>query len=326
MHIFFIFFASLLCAIGFILALPKVPGLKSAFIQRGIPALGGIAVGLAFFLVSLFFLWRESAFSKEGVGILLASFLMLIFGIADDRKEFSVGAKVCTQTAAALLLISFGVRTQIIYIGVALNTVVTLVWILGVTNSFNHLDIIDGLAGTAAIISTAAFLFLAKLSAGPATFLLLVALLGSVCGFLKYNLPAAKIYLGNAGSHFIGFVIAAAAITISYAPMDRKIALVSPLLILGLPILDTVFLMLVRMKKRKLPFMKSNDHIATRLLRMGLSPRRVLFLMGGWGLVCALAGIVISRLTNILALLVIIVVSAISVVVVSYAGRVAVDD
>ena len=154
-----------------------------------------------------------------------------------------------------------------------------------------HLDVMDGLAGMAAVICLASFVFLAIVKGDIFLFVLAITLLGGLCVFLKYNLPEAKIYLGNTGSHFIGFILAAMAMVVHYAPMERKVALMSPLLILGLPIFDTAFVIFIRLAQGRSPFKKSNDHIATRLLKMNLSKWQALLLMSGWGLVCALLGI-----------------------------------
>ncbi|MDD2702966.1 MAG: hypothetical protein PHC33_03020, partial [Candidatus Omnitrophica bacterium] len=104
--------------------------------------------------------------------------------------------------------------------------------------------------------------------------------------------------MGNAGSHYAGFILAAVALIGKYANMERKIALLSPLFILGLPILDTVFLIIVRMSKKKAPFNKSDDHIYLRLLRRGYSKRKALLGLLGICCVLSLCGILLSRVSS----------------------------
>ncbi|MGA2775323.1 MAG: MraY family glycosyltransferase [Candidatus Omnitrophota bacterium] len=320
-----IFFISAIVTITFIEFLRKFPAITNGFMQQGVPAIGGLSMGAMFFILAPAIFLQKGIFPKEAQGILLASFFMFIFGIIDDKKRLSVVVKAIMQIIAALILVAFGVKTQIIYIGTTANIIITLIWLIGITNSFNHLDIMDGLAAVAAAICVGAFLFLTALKTDIFPITLAVILIGGLSGFLRYNLPQAKVYLGNTGSHFIGFIIAAMAITISYATIERKIALISPLLILGLPIFDTAFVIFMRILKRKSPFMKSNDHIATRLLRIGLSKWQTLLLMGGWGMLCAFSGI--SLCLNLLpGLLLIAAVLMLSLAVFLYAARAAIND
>lgn len=294
--------------------------------QHGVPAIGGLAIGAMVFIAAPLFLVRNGIFSKEGNGILLASLVMLIFGVIDDKKNLSVIAKAITQIIAALILVIFGVRTHIIYIGTIANIIITLIWIIGITNSFNHLDVMDGLAAFAAVICLVSFLFLAMVKGDIFLFVLTTTLLGGLCGFLKYNLPEARIYLGNTGSHFIGFILAAMAMVVHYAPMGRKIALISPLLILWLPIFDTAFVIFIRLVQRRSPFKKSNDHIATRLLKMNLSKWQALLLMSGWGLVCALLGISLTYFSVVTWPFFIAAAFILSAAIFLYAGKAAIND
>lgn len=321
-----IFLVSIITTLLFIELLRKSPAVNKGFMQHGVPAIGGLGIGVAFFIAAPLFLIRNGIFSKEGEGILLASLVMFIFGVIDDRNNLSVIAKAITQVIAASILLVFGVRTHIIYIGSIANIIITLIWVIGITNSFNHLDVMDGLSGVASVICLASFLFLAMVKGDILLFVLTITLLGGLCGFLKYNLPEAKIYLGNTGSHFIGFILAAMAMIVHYAPMVRKVALISPLLILGLPIFDTAFVIFIRLIQGRSPFMKSNDHIATRLLKMDLSKWQALLLMGGWGLVCALLGVSLTQFSVITWPFLIVIVSILSVAVFLYAGRAVVND
>lgn len=308
-----------------ILILRRISLKYNFLVSRGIPHVGGLAVGVSFILVSLSAFFIYGIFPRQAIGIIAASLLMLIFGIIDDRCELSVSAKFIVQAFAASALITLGVRTQIVYIGDALNILITLLWILGVTNAINHLDIMDGLAGGAALIASLAFSFLAILSGDVKIIVLALSLAGATLSFLLYNLPPAKIYMGNAGSHLLGFVLAAVAIIISYAPIERKIALLSPILILGLPLFDTTFLILMRMLKRKSIFRKSNDHIVLRFLKKGHSKNRTLFYMLTFGLFSALSGIILVWASNILGLVIVVSIFAVSLLLMRNMSKVIVD-
>jgi UDP-GlcNAc:undecaprenyl-phosphate GlcNAc-1-phosphate transferase len=223
---------------------------------------------------------------------------MLLFGLFDDHKELSIKTKFLVQIIAASVLIASGVRTQIIYIGDLANIGITLIWVIGITNAFNHLDITDGLAAGVAIIASGAFFIVSFFNQDIPSLVLTLALLSGVCSFLVYNLPPAKIYMGNSGSHFLGFVLSAIALLINYAPMEREIALLSPILILGLPIFDTVFVSLVRLKKHILPFKKSGDHLALLLLKSGYSEKKALATMFSLTLIFSISGVVLTRISN----------------------------
>jgi UDP-GlcNAc:undecaprenyl-phosphate GlcNAc-1-phosphate transferase len=295
---------SLIALSGFLLGAFLINTLKkfslshNLLILKGIPLVGGIGIGVSFILVSLFSLAVYKYLSKEIIGVIASSGIMLAFGIIDDWHELSVWAKFLVQIIATTLLIFFGVRTQIVYIGNPLNIIVTFIWVLGITNAFNHLDVMDGVAGGTAIIVGAAFFVISILNGDIRSAILSLILAGVVFSFFLYNRPPAKIYMGNAGSHLLGFILAAIALTISYAPLERKVALLSPLFILGLPIFDTSFLVLIRLINKNLPFKKSNDHLALRFLALGYSKKKALFIMLGLCLFFCLSGIIISLASN----------------------------
>jgi UDP-GlcNAc:undecaprenyl-phosphate GlcNAc-1-phosphate transferase len=309
----------------FIFILKKLTFKYNILISQRVPQIGGIAVGLSFILTCLFVFFVNSILPKEAIGIIVAATLMLIFGIIDDTRELSIMAKLLVQIIAVSLLIFFGVRTQIVYIGNIPNILITLLWILGITNAFNHLDIMDGLAGGSATIISLVFLFLAILSGDIKIIVLALSLTGAICNFLIYNLPPAKVYMGNSGSHLLGFVLASIALIISYAPMERKIALLSPILILGLPIFDTAFLIFMRIRKEKSIFKKSNDHLALRFLKKGYSKYKTLFFMLSFGLLSSLSGILLTQVPNSLGLVIIASVATVSLAIARNMSRVVID-
>jgi UDP-GlcNAc:undecaprenyl-phosphate GlcNAc-1-phosphate transferase len=310
----------------FLLFLFKKLSLRyNLLVSGGIPHIGGIAVGLAFILTSLLVFLALRFLPKEALGILIASSLLLVFGILDDLHELSIQAKFLLQLACACILVLFGVRTQIVYIGNTLNILITLVWVLGITNAFNHLDILDGLAGSTAATIAIAFLYLSILHPNPRVIILALTLSASILSFLFLNLPPAKIYLGNSGSHFLGFILGALAIGIGHATLERKIALLSPILILGLPIFDTAFLILMRLRKEKSIFKKSNDHLALRLLKKGHTKPRALAFMFLLCLFFVLSGMLLTKLPNPIGLVIVGLAAIVSLVVTKDMGRVVID-
>ncbi|MFH1202391.1 MAG: MraY family glycosyltransferase [Candidatus Omnitrophota bacterium] len=310
----------------FFIALLKKPALKyKILVPQGIPLIGGITMGISFLVACLIVLRLYGGLPQKTWGMIAASFIMLAFGIIDDWKELSILAKFTVQIIAASLLVLSGTRTQIVNIGNTANIIITFLWLLGISNAFNHLDIMDGLAAGAAIIVSCSFLTISILNNDIQNAILSLALSGVILSLLIYNLPPAKIYMGNAGSHFLGFILAAYALAISYAPLERKAALFSPLLILGLPIFDTAFLILVRIMRKKLPFKKSNDHLALLFLAAGYSKKRILWIMFGLGAFFSLCGILISQASNQLGLAVIVGALMIGLVITKKMSRVAVN-
>ncbi|MFC1658851.1 MraY family glycosyltransferase [Candidatus Omnitrophota bacterium] len=293
---------------------------------QGIPLIGGLGMGLSFALVCLFIFLFYGDLSRESFGIIFASLIMLIFGMIDDRREFSITAKFLIQIIATSLLVLFGIRTQIIYIGAPLNLIITFIWVLAITNAFNHLDVVDGVAAGCAIITACAFFAVALVNTDIKIAILSLSLIAAAFSFFIHNFPPAKIYMGNSGSHFLGFVLAAIALSISYAPIERKIALLSPVLILGFPIFDTAFLILMRLIKSKSIFKKSNDHLALRLLSLGHSKKKALFFMLALSLFFSLSGVLLSQSSNATGTIIILLVVIMCLYAAKKIGRVSIYD
>lgn len=276
--------------------LQKRPSL-SRLSNRGVPRLGGIAIFMATlfggFLVNLW--WR--GIPLDGfIGIFAGGALVLLLGFLDDVKEFSPYIKLTGQLCAVVILLAFGIRTRIYFIPVWLNFVVTGLWILGIINAFNLLDILDGLAGGFAVIISFTFLLLGALTNNFLVSLYAVCLTGAVLGFLFYNFPPARVFMGDSGCMFIGFVLSGLAISVSYAPQTGKeVALLAPILILGVPIYDLLFLSVMRFRGGKSIIRKSQDHLALRIMKMGLGEKKTLFVMYSLcGLFC-ICGILVTR-------------------------------
>ncbi|MDD5281458.1 MAG: MraY family glycosyltransferase [Candidatus Omnitrophica bacterium] len=259
--------------------------------SKGISIVGGFSIGLPCLFTGALVLCFSGCPEKGTIGILTASLLMFIFGVIDDWHELSIGAKIATQAIAICLLVLQGMQTHIIYIGNIPNIAITFIWIIGITNAFNHLDIMDGLAGLVAFVINLAFFVTGYVNGNMHVVVLTLALGGALASFLIFNLPPAKIYMGNSGSHFLGFLLASMALMDSYAPLERPIALLAPLFILGLPILDTCFLIIIRIRQRRSPFRKSDDNLAIRFLNSGYSKKKTLLIMFSMAAVFSLLGL-----------------------------------
>jgi UDP-GlcNAc:undecaprenyl-phosphate GlcNAc-1-phosphate transferase len=183
------------------LVLLRVASVRRHFlISQGVPLIGGISMGLAFFAG---FLWSGPSavnLPREMQGILIASVVMLIAGVLDDQRELSVIQKFGVQLIAATILVTFGVRTNFVYVGDLWNIVVSLLWLIGITNAINLLDVMDGLAGGTSLVIISGFCVISAMNGDFLTLTLACVLGGTVLGFWIFNVPPAKVYMGNSGS------------------------------------------------------------------------------------------------------------------------------
>ena len=309
----------------FVFFLKKLALKYKLLILQGIPLVGGMGMWLSFILMCLFGFSLYGSLSNEAIGIIISSLIMLIFGVIDDWRELSIMAKFLVQIVAISFLIFFEIRTRIVYIGDLFNIIITFIWVIGITNAFNHLDVMDGLASGTAIIISFTFFIISLLNSDIKSAILSLSLAVTSFSFLIYNLPPARVYMGNSGSHFLGFVLAAIALIINYAPLERKVALISPLLILGLPIFDTAFLILMRVGKKRLPFKKSNDHLPLRFLALGYSKKKTLLAMFAWCVFFCLCGIIVSQVANSSGIVIIVIVVLASLILAKKMSKVTID-
>ena len=235
--------------------------------------------------------------------ILSGGAIIFLIGLWDDFREFNPFTKISFQSIIALLTIFLGIHTTIARIPFYLNYVITFLWILLITNSVNLLDIMDGLASGISIFPLLGMISVSYLTGNTLIFNSSFILLSIILSFLIFNFPPAKLFLGNSGSSFLGFLFSLLVIPLSFAPEGHEIALITPLLLLGLPIYDTFFLILERWKKGKPFHKKSEDHLALLLLRKGWTKKKVLFFMYSLSALLSICGILLTILTNFQSIL-----------------------
>lgn len=217
--------------------------------------------------------WRGNAKAILVYG--LGSLVVLVLGLVDDRKKLSAFQKLGVQTVVALGVALGGERFELFELGAVPGVTVTVLWILAVTNAFNLLDHMDGLSAGVAALTSAAFLVVALQTGQYFIALLLVPFLGACLGFLVFNFPPAKIFLGDAGSLFIGFWLSC--LTISFTFYERAhhplYTYLVPLAVLAVPLFDTASVVFIRLKRRKPIFEGDTNHLAHRLTALGMSRR-----------------------------------------------------
>ena len=258
-----------------------------------IPLLGGLAIYGAFIAALLLFGSRYRL--NELVGILVGASLMSFLGMWDDRQGLSPLFKLIGQFLAASILVLSGV-----YIGTfpweALNIALTLVWIVVVTNAMNLLDNMDGLSGGVGAVAAIFFLLLAAMNDQYLVGALSAALVGACLGFLIYNFNPASIFMGDAGSLFLGFILAAVAIKLRFPEGVQIVTWMVPVLILGLPLFDTALVIVSRLRRGRNPLTTpGKDHVSHRLVAMGYTRREAVLICY---LICAGLGVIALFVTQ----------------------------
>lgn len=246
--------------------------------RKPTPYFGGVAIYLAFMLGLVCVVVIRRSVESKLLGLIVGGTIICGLGVLDDCWRLSVWTKLFGQTVAAVVLVMSGLRLEIVYLSPSLNVALSVLWIVGITNALNLIDIMDGLAASVAFVAAATFFFIAVPTGDLLTAVVSAGLAGACIGFVGYNWHPASIFMGDAGSLFLGFMLAAVSISTSYTATNN-IALLSPLLILAVPIYDTFYVSILRMAKGKNPFKGSRDHFALRLKAIGLRDQHVVVIV-----------------------------------------------
>lgn len=248
-----------------------------------IPRMGGLAIYLAFVAGLVFF----AGIDQKTTGILLGSTLIVAVGMVDDIRGVPAKVKLLVQIAAALVLVRFGIRIDfftnffnsegLIYLG-NLSIPMTVFWVVGITNTFNLIDGLDGLAAGISTISAITLSYVAYVNGMHEAALLTFMLAGACMGFLPFNFNPARLFMGDTGSLFLGFVLSAISID-GVIKGATALTMVVPILAMGLPIMDTTLAILRRIACGR-PIMEADkNHLHHKLLSAGLCQKRAVLLM-----------------------------------------------
>lgn len=276
------------------------------------PRIGGLAIFLGAFLGALY-LQPSHPHLPEIVG---GAFVILITGMLDDRFGIKPVIKLTGQLVAASFLVSSGLiieRITLPFIGMIdlglFSVLITVLWVVGITNAINLIDGLDGLATGVTTIALTSMFIMAMIDAQVMAAYLCIVLIGSNIGFLYHNFYPAKIYMGDTGSNFLGFMIAA----ISMLGLFKNIALFSfiiPIIVLAVPIFDTLFAIVRRAYNKESIMMADNKHIHYRLIEAGYSHRKTVLiiyafsaLFGAMAIIFSNASITTSLIVTIFILL-----------------------
>ena len=263
--------------------------------SKPIPTIGGLAVFLAFAVAVLLFA-KPSASTVAALG---GGLLLIIVGILDDIFDVRAIFKFLVQIAAAILVMSQGVRMDYInFFGTYIEFKIfaypiTLLWIVGLTNALNLIDGLDGLSCGIAAISCVA-LFLTSLGAGDPAIIMLTAILGGACiGFLPFNKFPAKIFIGDTGATFLGFMLSVISIQ-GLFKTHALLSFVAPFMILGVPIFDTLFAIFRRLLTGRHPFSPDRGHLHHRLIDLGFTQTQTVRILYAVSALLGIAAVILT--------------------------------
>ena len=252
------------------------------------PRIGGLAIYCGFMaaiLAMLNFAELTQEVANGVIGLLLGGTLIVIIGLIDDYKNLPAKVKLLGQILAACVVVYFDVRIDVItdpfgdYLYLEyLAAPATVFWIVGLTNTVNLIDGLDGLAAGVSTIASITIMLVALQEDVMIVALFTAALAGAALGFLRYNFNPAKIFMGDTGSMFLGFILAGISV-IGAVKCTATIALIVPILALGLPIMDTTFAIIRRYRGGVPIFKPDKGHLHHRLLDLGFSQRQAVLLM-----------------------------------------------
>ena len=262
--------------------------------EAPVPLMGGIAIVAGAILATLLVL--RGQIPPHIVGAVLAGTLVAMIGLIDDRLKVSPRIRLLVQFVAFLILIGFGVRIRL-PIPDAVNHALTFLWLVGITNAVNLMDNMDGLSAGVAGVAAAFMTLMGAMNGQYLVSSLAAAILGACIGFLRYNFTPARIFMGDAGAYFLGFWLAVLGIQLRFPQNVNFVTWMVPVMILGLPILDTSLVVISRLRRGVHPFTGGKDHLSHRLVAGGFSQREavlILYLAAG---IFGMVGLFITQAT-----------------------------
>ncbi len=246
---------------------------------------------------------------NQMAGILFGALILLILGLFDDLKNLGPVLKLVVEfAAAALVVIGFDVRLSLFIQGVSFGWIVSILWIVVLINSFNFLDNADGLSAGVALICTIVLLGVALVGGQVFVSAFLACFAGALLGFLAHNFPPAKIFLGDAGSLIVGYLLAIGTLLTTFYneqnPQTSRFSVLIPLIVMAIPLYDFFSVIFLRWRSGVSPFVGDHRHFSHRLLKRGLTPRQMVLTIylatGG----TAVGAIMLRHLTGLPALLI----------------------
>ena len=301
--------------------------------KKPIPRLGGLSIYYGFIVSLLCF----GTLDRQLWGIILGSLIIVILGVVDDIKTLKAHPKFVVQLIAAAVPVFMGSRINFVSLpfnqsvmpNIVFNDIISygisILWIVGVTNAVNLIDGLDGLAAGISTIASASIFFIALLNGNAFVTTISIILVGACLGFLPYNLNPAKIFMGDTGATFLGYIMAVMSVQGLFKSYT-VITFVVPVLILGLPIFDTSFAIIRRMAHHKPIMQADRGHLHHRLIDMGFNQKQTVAVLYTISALLGLSAIIMEGYDEITGVLLLISVIIFVTLAVIFTGNPKPDD
>lgn len=292
-----------------------------------IPRMGGLSIFYGFVVSMLCF----GTLNRELASILTGALIIVILGIIDDIKALPALPKFFVQIVSAIIPVAMGSRIDFVSLpfsdaasNIVFNDIISfilsVIWIVAVTNAVNLIDGLDGLAAGVSTIASASILFIAIIDGNVFVTLISVCLVGSCLGFLPYNLNPAKIFMGDTGATFLGYIMA----VMSIQGMFKSYTLITfiiPVLILGLPLFDTSFAIIRRLIRHQPIMQADRGHLHHRLIDMGFNQKQTVSVLYTISALLGLSAIIMEGYDSLTGVLLLISVIVFVLLAIIFAGR-----
>lgn len=260
-----------------------------------VPYLGGLAIVVAFSIAMTIPLLADSTgAANELLVVLPCAIALAVIGLLDDLRGLSPWVRLIAEIAGAVALVALGLGVSFIE-NDWLSALVVIVWVVGITNAFNLLDNMDGLSAGLAGIAALAFFAIAAANGQFLVGGLAIATAGCAAGFLRHNAHPARIYMGDAGALFFGFVIAYLGLKLNLQDTPRPSSFLVPILVCSVAVLDTTLVSVTRLRHGISPFTGGRDHLSHRLVRVGLPVPVAVAVIWGAGAAVGVVAFVVAR-------------------------------
>lgn len=266
---------------------------------EAVPYLGGVAIVVAFSLVILAAaLLRPDGGNTRALAVTLGLGVGLaLLGLVDDLRGLPVWLRIAVEAGAGVVVYATGTRAHLAGAGLGLDALVTVAWVVGITNAFNLLDNMDGLSAGVATIASFWFFVVSVVNGQYFVAVLALALVGCSAGFLRHNRFPARIYMGDAGSLYLGFVLSVLALRLrSYESL--RLTFLVPIMILAVPIFDTALVVVARSLHRRSPFHGGRDHTSHRLVFVGLPVPGAVALIYAFTMATGWLGVIMAQVSR----------------------------
>ena len=329
-------------AVSLLISFLSVPFVKNIAVKAGaidipkdgrrmhkspIPRMGGVAIFYGFIVSMLCF----GDLTKELWGILFGALLIVVLGIVDDIKTLSASIKLPIQIISAAIPVIMGSRIHFVSVPFLdmnanivfsdiLSYVFSILWIVAVTNAVNLIDGLDGLAAGVSTIASASILFISLINDNPFVTLISTSLVGACLGFLPYNVNPAKIFMGDTGSTFLGYIMAVMSVQGMFKSYT-VITFIMPVLILGLPLFDTSFAIIRRIINHKPIMQPDRGHLHHRLIDMGFNQKQTVSILYTISALLGLSAIVMEGYDTATGIFLLVSVIIFVVLAIIFAGR-----